>query len=578
MNLQYTSDDIQTLDGIEHIRHRPSMYIGSIEAAGLQQIWLEILSNSIDEYLVGACDDITVTLLKDGSASISDNGRGIPIGEHQPGISTLQAVFGIVNTGGKYSNDGSGGYNSSGGTNGIGAKATNALSEKFIAKTTREGKTETVIFEEGLFKTREMEHGVAADKHGTYVCFKPDNKVLNVVTFDEKAIKKQIQELSFLCKGLKITFIDEIRNTQEVFLSKNGLLDYLNYLNKDNFICKPFYCNAEDGKSGVEIALAYNNSFSDNIKLYTNNIPQTSGTHLTGFKTAWTSCINQYAREKGLLKEKEENLTGADLTEGQTLILNLRMINPIYQGQNKEVLTSADARTIVQKIAKIEIENWLSTHPTDAKVIINKALNARKARDAAKKARDAIRGKDTKKTKSKFLNLPTKLVDSWSKKRLNCELLITEGDSAGGGLIEGRNAEFQAVFPIRGKILNLYKASLDKIFGNQEVSNIIKALGLEVDGKTGKVIYDTGKLRYGSIILCADGDPDGQAIKNLLLTMFWWICPELILNGHLYVAVPPLFRITTKKNEYIYLKDSKALEEYKLSHKGEKYLVNRNKG
>lgn len=552
------------------------MYIGSKDAKGLLHCVKEILSNSIDEYLNGAGSTITVELLKNNGIRITDDGRGIPHGKHSSGCSTLQACFGIANTGGKFDNaTGQTGYNTSGGEHGTGGKAVNALSKKMIVTTSREGLKEIVEFSKGQFISH-SEEKIDPSITGTSVEFYPDPTVLETIVFDVAAIHAMIQEFSFLCKGLKFIFITEDGKT-ESFYSEHGLFDFMTYLNKDkNLITSPMYFEQEEDKFKLEVAIAYNSSYSSTVKLYTNNIPQEKGTHLTGFKTAWTAGLNTFARENKLLKEKETNLTGSDYEEGMVLILNFKMIDPVFKGQNKEELSSSEGRTYVQKLTSAAMKELFFTNKKDLKTIIDKALNARKARAAAKKARDAVR--EPKGKKDKLLNLPTKLVDAWSTKRNTCELLIVEGDSAAAGLIGARDSEYQAVFPIRGKLINLYKNTSDKVFSNQEVINIIKAIGLEMDSKSHKLIYDASKLRYGKIILAADADPDGQAIRNLLLTFFWSICPELLTKGHIYVAIPPLFRITTKKNQYIYLRDGVELEEYKTQHNGESYLVSRNKG
>ena len=576
MTSNYKATDIKSLDYFEHIRKYPGMYIGSKDAKGLLHCVKEILSNSIDEYLNGAGSTITVELLKNNGIRITDDGRGIPHGRHSSGCSTLQACFGIANTGGKFDNaTGQTGYNTSGGEHGTGGKAVNALSKKMIVTTSREGLKETVEFSKGQFISH-SEEKIDPNLTGTSVEFYPDPTVLETIVFDVAAIRAMIQEFSFLCKGLKFIFITEDGKTEE-FYSEHGLFDFMTYLNKDkNLITSPMYFEQEEDKFKLEVAIAYNSSYSSTVKLYTNNIPQEKGTHLTGFKTAWTAGLNTFARENKLLKEKETNLTGSDYEEGMVLILNFKMIDPVFKGQNKEELSSSEGRTYVQKLTSAAMKELFFTNKKDLKTVIDKALNARKARAAAKKARDAVR--EPKGKKDKLLNLPTKLVDAWSTKRDTCELLIVEGDSAAAGLIGARDSEYQAVFPIRGKLINLYKNTSDKVFSNQEVINIIKAIGLEMDNKSHKLVYDASKLRYGKIILAADADPDGQAIRNLLLTFFWSICPELLTKGHIYVAIPPLFRITTKKNQYIYLRDGIELEEYKIQHNGESYLVSRNKG
>ena len=576
MTSNYKATDIKSLDYFEHIRKYPGMYIGSKDAKGLLHCVKEILSNSIDEYLNGAGSTITVELLKNNGIRITDDGRGIPHGKHSSGCSTLQACFGIANTGGKFDNaTGQTGYNTSGGEHGTGGKAVNALSKKMIVTTSREGLKEIVEFSKGQFISH-SEEKIDSSITGTSVEFYPDSTVLETVVFDVAAIRAMIQEFSFLCKGLKFIFITEDDKTEE-FYSEHGLFDFMTYLNKDkNLITSPMYFEQEEDKFKLEVAIAYNSSYSSTVKLYTNNIPQEKGTHLTGFKTAWTAGLNTFARENKLLKEKETNLTGSDYEEGMVLILNFKMIDPVFKGQNKEELSSSEGRTYVQKLTSAAMKELFFTSKRDLKTIVDKALNARKARAAAKKARDAVR--EPKGKKDKLLNLPTKLVDAWSTKRDTCELLIVEGDSAAAGLIGARDSEYQAVFPIRGKLINLYKNTSDKVFSNQEVINIIKAIGLEMDNKSHKLVYDASKLRYGKIILAADADPDGQAIRNLLLPFFWSICPELLTKGHIYVAIPPLFRITTKKNQYIYLRDGIELEEYKIQHNGESYLVSRNKG
>ena len=576
MTNNYKATDIKSLDYFEHIRKYPGMYIGSKDAKGLLHCVKEILSNSIDEYLNGAGSTITVELLKNNGIRITDDGRGIPHGKHSSGCSTLQACFGIANTGGKFDNaTGQTGYNTSGGEHGTGGKAVNALSKKMIVTTSREGLKEIVEFSKGQFISHNEER-IDPSITGTSVEFYPDSTVLETIVFDVAAIRAMIQEFSFLCKGLKFIFITEDGKTEE-FYSEHGLFDFMTYLNKDkDLITSPMYFEQEEDKFKLEVAIAYNSSYSSTVKLYTNNIPQEKGTHLTGFKTAWTAGLNTFARENKLLKEKETNLTGSDYEEGMVLILNFKMIDPVFKGQNKEELSSSEGRTYVQKLTSAAMKELFFTNKKDLKTVIDKALNARKARAAAKKARDAVR--EPKGKKDKLLNLPTKLVDAWSTKRNICELLIVEGDSAAAGLIGARDSEYQAVFPIRGKLINLYKNTSDKVFSNQEVINIIKAIGLEMDNKSHKLVYDASKLRYGKIILAADADPDGQAIRNLLLTFFWSICPELLTKGHIYVAIPPLFRITTKKNQYIYLRDGIELEEYKAQHSGESYLVSRNKG
>ena len=498
----YQANNIKSLDYFEHIRRYPGMYIGSKDAKGLLHCCKELCSNSIDEFLNGAGDQIIIKLLPNNGISVEDNGRGIPHGEHSPGISTLQACVGIANTGGKFDNDtGESGYNTSGGEHGTGAKAVNALSKKFIAKTRREGLEEIVEFSRGKFVSHK-ENKIDNSITGTYVEFYPDEEVLEETKFDVKAIKTMVREFSFLCKGLKFIVIEE-NGTSEEYYSKNGLADYMEYLNpKKDFIASPIYFDASEGKYQLEVAIGYNNSYSSTVKLYTNNIPQEKGTHLTGFKTAWTAGLNSFAKDNKLLKDKDENLTGADYEEGMILILNFKMIDPVFKGQNKEELSSSEGRTYVQKLTAQALKDIFLYQKKDIKPIIEKAINARKAREAARKARENAR--QPKDKKKQFLNLPSKLVDCWGKNRNKCELFIVEGDSAAGGLVEGRDAEFVAIFPVRGKVISSYKNTNEKIFANQEVNNLIKAIGLDIDPKTNKLIYDSKKLRYGKIFLAAD--------------------------------------------------------------------------
>lgn len=575
----YDLNSINKLDFFSAVRKYPGMYIGSKDIAGLHHLVKEAVSNSIDEYLNGSCETITVIIHKDGSISIIDNGRGIPIGKKEGSTKTaLDMCFTEEHAGGKFLNaTGQSGYNSAGGMHGLGTKCINALSDKMIVESKRDNQVEKIVYVKGIAKEHTIEKGTG---HGVAVQFYPSKDYLETIEFDASIIKKMIKEFSFLCKNLNFIFTDERTNETVNYCSQYGLYDFIEYLNKDNqFICDPFYFEEQEGTFKIEAAFGYNESYVPTVRLFTNNIPQERGTHLTGFKTAFTSTFNSFAREKGWLKESDTNLTGSDLEEGQLLVINFKMIDPVFKGQAKEELGSSEGRTYVQRFTTKALKELFAQREKEVKVIFNKAIKARKAREEAKKARDSVRDITSKKDKKKkFLDKPTKLVDCWSKDRLKCQLLIVEGDSAANGLIDARDAEFHAIIPIRGKIIAAYKNNPEKIFANQEVQSLIKALDLEFDMKTQKLIYDTKRLRYGKILLCADADPDGSSIRNLLIELFWWICPELITKGHLYTTMPPLFRITTKKNEYIYLKDAAALEDYKAKHIGEKYQINRNKG
>ena len=421
----YTANSIETLDIMTHIRHRPGMYISSNTIDGRHHVALEVISNSIDEYLNGYGDKISIFLEKDGFIAIGDNGRGVPIGIHPSGKSVLQAVFDTANTGGKFNNNGEAGYNTSGGMNGIGAKATNATSEYFEATTMRDGKIEKVVFKRGKLIDHTIED-CESDNTGTLVRFKPDSEVfIDGIELDYNRLNKQIQELAFLCSGLDFTLVDVVNQRQEHYKYDNGIIDYVNYLGKDKkHISDIFYCKSHEGRVGVEIGLQYNDTYSDSYKLYTNNIPNSSGTHLTGLRTALTRAMNEFARDKKILKDKEANLTGDDLKEGLTFVLSLKMPDPVFSGQTKDVLNSPEGRTIVEQLVAKEIRLWLDGNPQSGKAIVEKALLARRAREAAKKAREATR----KKAVGGFSAvLPGKLADCQSKDVDECEIYLVEG-------------------------------------------------------------------------------------------------------------------------------------------------------
>lgn len=503
---EYNEKSIKTLEPMEHIRKHPGMYLGSKDSAGLLQCVKECISNSIDEFLNGSGSEVKIITLSNGGISIEDNGRGIPHGKHLSGCSNLQACVGIINTGGKFDNANESGYNTSGGQHGVGVKAVNAVSNKFIAKTRREGLEETVEFSKGNF-INYSSNKIDKNITGTYIEFYPDPEVMETTEFDLDAIKNMVREFSFLCKGL--TFY--INNEQ--FYSVNGLADYLDYLNQGKeTLTRPIFFEKADGKFQLEVAIGYNNSYSSNIKLYTNNIPQRSGTHLTGFKTAWTSNLNAFARENKILKDKDENMTGSDYDEGMILILNFKMIDPVFKGQAKEELSSSEGRTYCQRLTTEAFKELSISYKKDLTAIITKAISAKKAREAAKKAKEAVRGKETKKKKA--LKFDSKLADCYSKDRVKCELYVVEGDSASGNLKTARNNEFQAVLPIRGKLLNCQKAALSQIQKNAEIMTMIDAFGLTIDPKNMKITYNPNDLRYGKIIIMSDADVSNTAYER----------------------------------------------------------------
>ena len=558
MASNYGVNDIKTLEGIEAIRLRPGMYVGSVGPEGVRHITLEIISNAVDEYLNGHCTLCSITVTKDGDIEIKDNGRGVPFGKAEDGSETLVNIYTKLHTGAKFDSDGKTGYNTSGGMNGVGAKATNALSAQFQVVSFRDGKHAVASFSKGKLLSYQEEPWKNKET-GTWIKFRPDETIFKEgIHLDYNALRKQIQELAYLSPGMVFNLKFEDKD-EETITSQNGIRDYINDLNKEkNKLTSVFYTENLEDRMGVKIAMQYNDTYTDVYKLYTNSIPNTGGTHLTGFRTALTSSINDYARENKLLKEKDANISGEELKEGLVLVLSFIMPDPVFSGQTKEVLSSGEARGVVQRLVSKEIKIWLDSNPKDAKAIVDKALLARAAREKAKKAKETVRKTDSKKRAV----LPGTLADASSKNRKECEVFIVEGKSAAGSTKEARNRTTQAVFPVRGKILNVLKADLHKALQNAEINGMVDAFGLEI--KDGKVIVDESKLRYGKIVITADADVDGSHIRALFLTFIWKFAPELIQKGYIYAAVPPLYKVTMG-TKIQYLKDDAALEAFRKS-------------
>ena len=568
----YTEDSIESLSPLEFTRLRPGVYCG--DTAYSTQLLVEIVSNAVDEFRLGHGNQIDVTIGNDNVISVTDYGQGfIPNSFREDGKTILEAAFSVLNTSGKYREDGT--YEGTSlGSFGIGSKITTFLSHWLTVTTYRDKKYEYVEFKEGEFASRKTGEFKSSDT-GTTVSWLPSEQFFTNPAVEVSKIRSLFKTISCLCPGLTINL--RVNDKKEVFFSKNGLADLVKEAVGDKeIIDKRFSMSYASGKEKMDFVLTYTSNYNSVIVPYVNTGLTEKGPHITQVKTLLTREFNKFFRDKKWLKEKEENLSGDDIQEGMYIVFNITAPNISYDAQVKSNITKIDMTSFSQALVE-NIQLWFTKNEREVKIIAEKALAARRAREAAKKARDNARNQNNK-PKNKFINLPSKLTDAWGKKRLECELYIVEGDSASTGLVTARNGETQAVFPIRGKIISARKQAAEKVYANQEVSNIVKALGLDVEQKTGKLIYDKTKLRYGKIIFAADADPDGQSIKNLLITCFWWLCPELFMNGHIYVAIPPLFRITTKKNEYIYLRDAAALEEYKKEHAGEKFLINRAKG
>ena len=557
----YGVKDIKTLEGIEAIRLRPGMYIGSVGPEGVRHITLEIISNAVDEYLNGHCTECHVSVDKDDNIEVMDNGRGVPFGKAEDGSETLVNVYTKLHTGAKFDSDGKTGYNTSGGMNGVGAKATNALSEQFQVASFRSGKHAVASFKKGELVKYQEEPWHEKDMTGTRIVFRPDPEIFKEgIQLEYAPLKKQLQELAYLSPGMRF-ILNYKEKDREIITSQNGIKDYIDDLNASKTkLTSVFYTENMEDRIGVKIAMQYNDTYTDTYRLYTNSIPNSAGTHLTGFRTALTATMNEYAREKKLLKEKDANISGDELKEGLTLVLSFIMPDPVFSGQTKDVLSSSEARTAVQRLVAKEIKVWLDANPKDAKAIIDKALLARAAREKAKKAKETVRKADNKRR----VIMPDVLADASSKERHKCEVFIVEGKSAAGSTKEARDRGTQAVFQLRGKPLNVLKCDLHKALQNKEISGMVDAFGLEVNN--GKIIVDEAKLRYGKFIITADADVDGSHIRVLFLTFIWKFCPELLEKGYIYAAVPPLYKATYGTN-IKYLVNDAALAEFRAGMK-----------
>ncbi|QSQ08627.1 DNA gyrase subunit B [Koleobacter methoxysyntrophicus] len=546
---KYDENDIQVLEGLEAVRRRPGMYIGSTGPKGLHHLVYEVVDNSIDEALAGYCKNILVVINRDNSVTVEDDGRGIPVKIHpKVGKPAVEVALTMLHAGGKF---GGQGYKVSGGLHGVGVSVVNALSEWLEVEVKRDGRVYYQRYQRGQAITP-LTEGEEVSSTGTKITFKPDRKIFEEIEFNYETLSQRLRELAFLNRGLRIELIDKRENRSNVFQFEGGIVSFVEYLNrkKDVLHKDPIYIQMEKDNCHVEIALQYNTTYVENIFSYANNINTVEGgTHLSGFKAALTRTINDYARKYNLLKENNENLTGEDIREGLTAVISVKLLDPQFEGQTKTKLGNSEMRGIVDSIVSEGLSMFLEENPSVARKIVEKAISAARAREAARKAKELTRRKNALENTS----LPGKLADCTEKDPQNAELYLVEGDSAGGSAKQGRDRKFQAVLPLRGKIINVEKARLDKILANEEIRAIITAMGTGIGDE-----FDIKRARYGKCILMTDADVDGSHIRTLLLTFFYRYMQPLIEEGYIYIAQPPLFKVKKGKNEY-YVYNEKEL-------------------
>lgn len=540
--LEYSEEQIQVLEGLEAVRRRPGMYIGSTSSRGLHHLVYEIVANSIDEALAGRCTEINIVIRKDNSVMVSDNGSGIPVGPHPKlGIPTVEVVHTILHAGGKF---GTGAYTVSGGLHGVGASVVNALSEYLIVEVKRNGKIYRQRYERGKTVTP-LEIIGETNETGTTTIFKPDPEIFDEAEFDLEYMITRYREMAFLNGGIKINLSDE-RPEEKVVKNlcyEGGIVSFVQYMNKNKEVLHevPIYLTGEKESSVVELAMQYNTGYVENIYSYANNIATTEGgTHLTGFKTAITKVLNDYARKYNYLKENEK-LMGEDAREGLTCVLSVKLLEPQFEGQTKTKLGNSEIRGLVESIVNTKYAAFLEENPQVARMIMDKCIGAARAREAARKARDLTRRKNALESTT----LPGKLADCQERDPAKCEIFIVEGDSAGGSAKQGRDRRFQAILPLWGKMLNVEKAKVDVVYGNDKLMPVVTALGTGIGED-----FDISKLRYYKVIIMADADVDGSHIRTLLLTFFFRYMKELIERGHVYIARPPLFKVSKGKEEF----------------------------
>jgi DNA gyrase subunit B len=571
MTAEYTAKDITVLEGLEAVRKRPGMYIGSTGPRGLHHLVYEVVDNSIDEALAGACDYIEVVIHKDNSVTVIDNGRGIPVDTVEKyNLPAVTLVLTRLHAGGKF---GGSGYKVAGGLHGVGVSVVNALSDWLVVEVCRDGKAYRQEFRRGNPITELTVIG-DCDRRGTTITFHPDPEMFETLNFNVETLSQRLKETAYLVKGLKVVLVDERPDEvwREEYHFEGGLVDFVRHLNETKEPCHPriisFSAEAPDG-TVLDVAMQYNEGYNESIFSFANNInTQEGGTHLSGFKGALTRAINEYARKKGFLKEKDENVSGEDVREGLTAIVSVKLKNPQFEGQTKTKLGNTEVKTFVESVVYQKVSEFLEENPGDAKLIMTKVINAARARQAARKARELVRRKGLLESSS----LPGKLADCVTRDKNEAELFLVEGDSAGGSAKQARNRHFQAILPLKGKILNVEKARLNKILSSDEIVAIITALGTGIGEE-----FNVENLRYGRIIIMSDADVDGAHIRTLILTFFFRFARELVENGYVYIAQPPLYKVSFDgKDHYLYSDDE--LKQMLESLEDRKYTIQRYKG
>lgn len=564
----YDAGQIQVLEGLEAVRKRPSMYIGSISSRGLHHLVSEVVDNSIDEALAGYCTFIQVLIHKDESITVRDNGRGIPVDMHKVGKPAIEVVMTILHAGGKF---GDGGYKVSGGLHGVGVSCVNALSEKMEVEVRRNNKIYGIEFAKGKTVVPLFEKGVT-DETGTTVHFMPDKTIFTETVYSYETLRLRIRELAFLNKGIKIELMDERSGEGETFHYEGGIVSFVNYLNRSKTAIndKPIYVEGEKDTNIVEVALQYTDTYNENIYTYVNNInTEEGGTHLSGLKQALTRTINDYARKINALKEGDENLSGDDVREGLTAVLSLKIRDPQFEGQTKTKLGNSEIRGIVDNMVSEGLAEFFEENPVEAKKVVEKSIISARARAAARKARELTR----RKSALEISSLPGKLADCSSRDAEKTEIYLVEGDSAGGSAKQGRDRMFQAILPLRGKILNVEKSRLDKILGNEEIRSMITAFGSGIGEE-----FDVSKARYGKIIIMTDADVDGAHIRTLLLTFFYRYMQPLIKTGHVFIAQPPLYLVRKGQKHYYAYSDDELQKTLDMVGRDTNPYVQRYKG